>query len=487
MSDAPPVEARPVAPLWKILALAAAVAGVFYAFHLEAEWWLDLHPKALGALRTRHFVPLIARTGRAIGPWSLPPIVVIGALLFSARALFLRATVRPAVLIPVAIAMFFAIGTSVSMIDGYIPTYDRTIQPAVLYPYTQPFASYADVPKVETKGPANFLRNFPRRQLNDVMANHSRTHPPGPVLFLWVVSRLFGPGLVPAWLATVFFASLATIPVFFLARALYGEGTARRALALFLLVPSVILFTTTSMDGPMMVFLVAAIWAFLHATAEGARWVAGAVVSGLALSLASFMTYTASYLLLFFGVIAVLAFFTDRPRFRRTVRIIPIAAATCLAFYGVLYLAVGYDPIAALQRAVWANNELVGTGHGTFEQYLHVSLSNLFAFLFGMGFALVAVWLLQVKAALAGARSGRGTDLFVLAFPISLVVITFSALYTLEVERIWMFMALMVTLAAGRFLDERQRAGGGDAAFYWTAALLGAQVILMETFFDTLW
>ena len=244
----------------------------------------------------------------------------------------------------------------------------------------------------------------------------------------------------------------------------------------------------TVMDGPMMAFLVAAIWAFLRATVEGARrWPLGAIVSGLALSLASFMTYTASYLLLFFGLIAVLAFFVDRPRFWRIARLVPVAAATCLAFYGVLYLAVGYDPLAALQRAVWANNELVGTGHATFVQYLHVSLSNLFAFLFGMGLALVAVWLLQVKAAVQRARSGRETDLFVLAFPISLVAITFSALYTLEVERIWMFMALMVTLAAGRFLDERQRSGGGDSAFYWTAGLLAAQAVLMETFFDMLW
>jgi hypothetical protein len=476
-----------VAPVWTIVALAFALAAVFYAFHLQATWWLDRHPKELGALRTRHFVPLIARTGRAVSLWLLPPFMVLGALLLSARALFLRTTVRVAVLLPVSMALFFAIGTGVCMIDGYIVTYDRGIQPAVLYPYTQPFASYADVPRVETKGPANFLRNFPRRQLNDVMANHSRTHPPGPVLFLWGVSRLLGPGLVPAWLATVLFASLATIPVFFLARALYGETAARRALALFLLVPSVILFTTTSMDGPMMVFLMAAIWAFLRATAEGARWRLGAILSGLALALASFMTYTASYLLLFFGVIAGLAFFTDRPRFWRIARIVPIAALTGLAFYGALYLAVGYDPLAALQRAVWANNELVGTGHGSFVQYVQVSVSNLFAFLFGMGFVLVAVWLFQVKVAADRARAGGEADLFVLAFPISLLVITFSALYTLEVERIWMFMTLMLTLAAGHYLDERQRGGAGDAAFYWTAGLLGVQAILMETFFDTLW
>jgi len=198
MSDAPPVEARPPAPLWTILAVAAVVAAVFYAFHVEAEWWLDRNPKALGALRTRHFVPLIARSGSSIGLWSLPAIGVIGGFLLSARRLFLRTAVRPAWLLLASVALFFAIGTSVCMIDGYISTYDRSIQPAVLYPYTQPFTSYADVGRVETKGPANFLRNFPRRQLNDVMANHSRTHPPGPVLFLWVVSRLFGPGLPAA-------------------------------------------------------------------------------------------------------------------------------------------------------------------------------------------------------------------------------------------------------------------------------------------------
>ncbi len=116
-----------------------------------------------------------------------------------------------------------------------------------------------------------------------------------------------------------------------------------------------------------------------------------------------------------------------------------------------------------------------------------MSLANLFAFVFGMGFTLVAVWLLQVKMAADRARAGGEVDLFVLAFPISLIVITFSALYTLEVERIWMFMALMLALAAARYLDERQKHGGGEAAFYWTAGLLALQVIAMETFFDTLW
>jgi 4-amino-4-deoxy-L-arabinose transferase-like glycosyltransferase len=319
------------------------------------------------------------------------------------------------------------------------------------------------------------------------MANHSRTHPPGPILFLWAARRLFGPGLVPAWLATVIFTSLATVPVFFLARDLYGEPVARRAVALFLLTPNLILFSTTSMDGPMAVFLIVALWSFLWATREGGRWWLGAALSGLALALASFMTYTASFLALYFAVTAVLAFFLDRPRFRRIVRIVPIAALSALAFYTVLFLTTGYDPVAALRRSMWANDELVGSGHATLGQYLQVSGANLTAFLVGIGLPLVVVWLRQVRIAVARARAGEEADLFVLAFPIALLIITFSALYTLETERIWMFMAAFLTVAAARYLEGRQREGAGEGPFYWTAGLLALQVVLMETFSDTLW
>ena len=50
MSDSPPAEARPVAPLWTILAMTAVVAAAFFAFHLEAEWWLDLGPDSFFGL-----------------------------------------------------------------------------------------------------------------------------------------------------------------------------------------------------------------------------------------------------------------------------------------------------------------------------------------------------------------------------------------------------------------------------------------------------
>ena len=242
------------------------------------------------------------------------------------------------------------------------------------------------------------------------------------------------------------------------------------------------------MDGPTATFLLAAVWAFVRAIREGApRWGLDAVLAGLAMALASFMTYTVVFLLLLFTVVAALALAFDRPRFWRIVRVVPLAALACAAFYGALYLWAGYDPLAAAQRAVWANNELVGTGHATVEEYLQVSLSNLFAFLGGMGFALVALWLWQVKVAAGRAERGEEVDLFLLAFPIALLVITFSALYTLETERIWMFMAPMLTLGAARFLDERRGEGGGDAAFHWTAGLLALQVVLTETFADTLW
>jgi len=358
MRDAP----RGPAPAWTIPAAAIAVGAAFYAFHLWSEWWLDRHPLGMGALRTRHFLPLIARPGRAISLWLLPALGVMAVFFVSLRALFLRRAVKAWLLLPIAMAFFFAIGTSVAMIDGIITAYAQRPQPAVVYPYTQPFASYADVPRVEEKGPANFLRNFSRRHLNDLMANHTRTHPPGPTLFLWAARNTLGRGLTRAWLATVLFSALGTIPVFLMGRDLYGEEVARRGLALYLLVPSVVLFTTTSMDGAMTVFLVTTIWAFLRATAPDARWwPLGAVLSGLAMALASFMTYTVTFLCLFFGVIAVLAFFTDRPRFWRILRLVPVAFLTVVAFYGALYAAVDYDPIAAARRAGSSSSAVLAT------------------------------------------------------------------------------------------------------------------------------
>ena len=491
MSDAQTADARlaPVPRGWlhSIPAHCAAAAALFLVYRVQLQAWHETHPLELGALRPRHIIPLIARRGWSVGPWLIPAVVVVAGFLLLARYLYLRSSLRPAPVLALSVLSFFAIGTSVAMIDGYIPTLQRDVRPAVLYPYTQPFASYADVPKVDAKGPAALLRGFSRRTLNESMANHSRTHPPGPILFLWGSRRLLGPGLVPAWLATVIFTALATIPVFFLARDLYGEPVARRAVALFLLTPSIVLFSTTSMDGPMAAFLIVALWSFLWATRESGRWWLGAALSGLALALASFMTYTASFLALYFAVVAVLAFVLDRPRFRRIVRIVPVAALSALAFYGVLFLVAGYDPIAAVRRSMWANDELVGTGHATLGQYLQVSGANLTAFLVGIGLPLVVVWLRQVRIAVARARAGEEADLFVLAFPIALVIIAFSTLYTLETERIWMFMAAFLTAAAARYLYDRQREGAGEGAFYWTAGLLALQVVVMETFSDTPW
>ena len=46
---------------------------------------------------------------------------------------------------------------------------------------------------------------------------------------------------------------------------------------------------------------------------------------------------------------------------------------------------------------------------------------------------------------------------------------------------------MFLTLAAARYLYDRQREGAGEGPFYWTAGLLALQVVLMETFSDTLW
>src|SRR5206468_12421336 len=101
------------------------------------------------------------------------------------------------------------------------------------------------------------------------LSHHSQTHPPGPVLFLWAVSKLFGPGLIAASLAAIIATSLAAAPAYWLARDWAGAKGALIAGAMYVLSPSLVLFGATCMDGVFAAFAVMTVW--LLYKAAGAR------------------------------------------------------------------------------------------------------------------------------------------------------------------------------------------------------------------------
>ena len=59
------------------------------------------------------------------------------------------------------------------------------------------------------------------------------------------------------------------------------------------------------------------------------------------------------------------------------------------------------------------------------------------------------------------------TDTFVIGFLITLLFFTFSTLFTMEVERIWIFMAPFFVIPVAKYLSTRPRSD-----LYWVACLL---------------
>lgn len=206
------------------------------------------------------------------------------------------------------------------------------------------------------------------------------------------------------------------------------------------------------------------------------------ILTGLSLSCGMLMTYSTVFIGLFFSIVLLLALILDRGRFRYTLTLLLIAGVTFIVFYLLMFLSTGFNLFEALQVSIRKDSARLGTGYETIELYLHLSVGNLFAFLIGVGIPVTTVWLRQIAKTIREARCGKPIDIYVIGYLISLLVISFSALFTMEVERVWIFMAPFVLIPAAKYLSQR-----GIADFYWVAGLLCLQLVLFEVTLYTYW
>ena len=158
-------------------------------------------------------------------------------------------------------------------------------------PFTRTFWEYSgNMNKVETT--KDFLHNY--ISLLPGLAKHSITHPPGYTLVLYFVYKYFNAGFFGEALWVVFIAGLTLWPLYFLWKYFLDELEVRRALEIFIFVPSVVMMTATSMDGVFM-FLV---WSAITLLYIG--WRKNIWFSGLG-SLAAALALFSNFIFLLFG------------------------------------------------------------------------------------------------------------------------------------------------------------------------------------------
>ncbi len=484
------------------------LALFFSVYHLFLYYSMREMSINLGAVRyDRHILPLYAEPSFDLSWWVLPALVVcIGFLCLCQRYLLSGSDGRR--LMVIAVICFLAIHISVAQIDGYRELErdgktERVL--TLLEPYTRTSLEYyGDVPRIDELGLRRFLRDYSKPELFDTLSGHSRTHPPGGVIFLWFFSKIFGYNLVSASLISILFTAITVIPIYRLGEHLYGEKVGRYALLLFLITPNFVMFTGTSMDGPFSVFPILSVYLFYKArdqeTIPDQTWYEYrpySLLTGLSLALGMFMTYSTVVVGVFLCVVALL----ERKRFVQYLKVLLFAALGFVGFYVLLSILTGFDPIEALWAAIKKDEKGMETGYETVGRYFHLSFANLFAFLIGVGLPITTVWLRQIVASVKEWRQntctsepeGTGTpvlwvfrhdalDSFIVGFVITLLYFTFSTLFTMEVERIWIFMVPFFVIPVAKYLTARP-----ISDFYWVAGILVVQLIAGEVLLYTYW
>ncbi|MBM3236412.1 glycosyltransferase family 39 protein [Candidatus Poribacteria bacterium] len=441
----------------------------FWLYHKFAVYVMTTLNISLGAIGPKA-APLYAKLQTDFSLWVIPAIITLSAYIIVFRTFFEKRKIPTYILLPAFILLLVLIDTTVAMIDGGLK--------AVEEPYTRSgLEYYADVPKVE--GIREFLRDYTK--LLGTLSGHAQTHPPGGVLFLWLVSQLFGRGLLQAAFSTIVFTSFTVIPVYLLAKEIYGENTAKYALGLFLITPNMVMFTATAMDGPFSFFPIWSVYLFYKALSS--RTVLYSILTGIALGFGMLMNYTTVVIGVFFIIAAIITFFAKREKFKTTLAALSIAGGTFIFFYLFLYLWAKYNFISALWTSYKKDEGGMGTGYENPGRYFNVSIANLFAFLIGVGIPLTTIWLHEIIAEYRRLIHSRQVDIYILAYVLTLLGISFSTLFTLEVERIWMFIVPFIVMPAAKHLYEKHRSW----EFYAVASLLCLQILLSEIFWYTYW
>jgi hypothetical protein len=276
-------------------------------------------------------------------------------------------------------------------------------------------------------------------------------------------------GLDGAALGTVALGCMGALPVAALARDELGEDAVRWSLALWVLSPMTVLYTATSADAVFAVALAGAVLA-AHRGLVRRSW-AWTLAGGVLLWVGSMLTYAAVLLLVFLLVRAV-GRLRQQPGW--VLGWAAATAATVLGLAGLLWLATGYDPVAAVRATHAAYQAAPGSAR---RPYLPWLVGDPIAFGGMLGIPLFAA-LVARAAAVVRQRAWTCFDAAVLACLLAASSWGFSRG---EVERIFLFLVPLALVPVVR----QPRAW--QARLPAVAALLVAQTLAVQTLFYTRW
>ncbi len=387
--------------------------------------------------------------------WAVGALPAALAAAAAAVALF-RSQARPGVRMVASAGLLLLLTLAVAALGGGPAAWRAPLEFTGEYPHG--VGQVGDIP--------SFLREFPQRLAS--LPSHATGHPAGVMVLYALLARVW-PGLDGAAVLTVAIGCLGVLPVAGLARDELGEDGGRWALALWVLSPMVVLYTATSADAVFAVVLSGAALA-AHRGLVRRSW-AWTVAGGALLWAGSMLTYAAALLLVFL-LIRAAGRLRCQPGW--VLRWAAATAATVVGLAGLLWLAAGYDPVAAVRSAHAAYQAAPGSAG---RPYLLWLVGDPVAFGGMLGVPLFAA-LVARAAAVVRQRAWTSFDAAMLTCLLAASSWGFSRG---EVERIFLFLVPLALVPVVRQLWAWQ------ARLLEVAALLVGQTLAVQLLFYTRW
>jgi methylthioxylose transferase len=447
---------RPAGGFWWATAATGVAAVAVGVFGTLAHRGFGRVPFAVPAWPWYHSDPFyLFWDPRWPSGWAVVALPVALAAAAGVVALF-RSQVRPGVRVAASAGLLLLLTLAVAALAGGPAAWRAPLAFTGEYPHG--VAQVGDIP--------SFLREFPQRLAS--LPSHASGHPAGAMVLYALGARVW-PGLDGAALLTVVIGCLGVLPVAGLARDELGEDGGRWSLALWVLSPMTVLYTATSTDAAFAVALAGAALA-AHRGLGRRSW--GWTLSGGALLwVGSMLTYAAALLLVFLLVRAA-GRLRQQPGW--VLRWAAGTAGTVLGLAGLLWLATGYDPAAAVRATHAAYQAAPGSAR---RPYLPWLVGDPIAFGGMVGIPLFAA-LVAAAAAVARRRAWTSFDAAVLA---CLLAASSWGFTRGEVERIFLFLVPLTLVPVVRQLLRWR------ARLPAVAALLVAQTLAVQLLFYTRW
>src|SRR5262249_44903222 len=153
-----------------------------------------------------------------------------------------------------------------------------------------------------------------------------------------------------------------------------------------------------------------------------------------------FFTYASIVVVALFVIWSLMQLFVDRLRAKAALKILAVSAITFAAAFAILFFACGFNIIACVKSSMSFDAELM---HSVRSAYWDVSATNLLGLLVGSGFITSTLWM---RSALRGRRSE--CQRLCAAMGLTVLILSFSTLFTRELERIWMFLTPLLLIGA---------------------------------------